>query len=294
MRTFVQLLHPGVEPAIANGSSVCPVNTGPNHKRKFLETPADYLAPGSVINGAYLDTNPDRAIKGNVNFWGEWELASRVNMLSPAPPVRRGLPRYIHRPKWPQAIINPAQCNDPTNNGYQNTDPFVFCEPFLYFCCKITPNGALNRLNPGDVIVFGSHLAGHFVLDTVFVVKDWIDYHQYNQLQPNTLCPNFIQINGPHLEKLKPQRNPLRVYQGATYQDQVDGMFSFFPCKSTQPNKPAPFARPSLSLPGFVEPKMTQNFKSTPTVGSTMLKQWTEIVRTLSSAKLSLGLKAYL
>ena len=45
----------------------------------------------------------------------------------------------------------------------------------------------------------------------------------------------------------------LRLYVGATLDDPVDGMFSFFPCQKYRPGSSG-FARPRIRLPGIVNP----------------------------------------
>lgn len=270
MAVFVQLLHPGVEPVIRRGSLICPANTGHTHKRKFLNTKADYLKNNHVING-------------DVNFWGEWELASSVQSLFPVI-SGKALPKYIHRPIWPQKVGNPAYCKKSYIHGYQNTDPFVFCDSFLYFCCQIRSGGILDKLTYGDLVVFGSHVGGQFVFDTVFVVADRVNAKHFSDE-----CPDFLNVNGPHLITNQ------KIYRGATYSNQVNGMFSFFPCKFVDNKTIKAFPRPALPLSSYITPAKTQNFKAT-WVGNYqgMYNIWKQIVDIVINDGLVLGLRAYL
>jgi hypothetical protein len=204
MNKFVQLMHPGTEPIISNSRpTICPPNTGKVHKRKFLQSNGDYLDKQGVRQNA------------NLNFWGEWEPASHVQRIGRK--LLPGMPRYVHTPICPQKlqadkIQKSTNCSDKDSFCCQSTDPFVICEPFLYFHCQIRPRNQLDNLKRGDIVVFGSHLAGHFVLDTVFVVAERVKLDDHN------VCDKFLIVN----------QFPDQIYLGATIANPVYGMFSFF------------------------------------------------------------------
>lgn len=142
-RCFVQFIHPGGE-HVPDAGRVRTWNTGP-HRRKFL-----------CCRGAVAEI----AGKSDLGFWAEWEPPSEVIDEIAAPLA--GGPRFIYRPYW----VHPGSFR-----GLQNTDPFVF-GGFYYSICRqnrSTGPTQLQRLLPGSVVLFGSHLRGEFVLDTVFV-----------------------------------------------------------------------------------------------------------------------------
>ena len=276
MNNLIQFLHPGVEPDIKRNINFCPVNTGASHKRKFIRTNVDYLNGGAELK------------KHQATFWGEWELASNLSRIVPSPQQGSGFPRYIHKPIWPQSvpasIVASNSCSKP--HCYQNTDPFVFCDPFLYFCCRIKSGNLLDRLSSGDVVIFGSHLSGEFVFDTLFVVADRI-----SALDTEKYCKDFYQVNAPYLG------SNTYIYRGATYQNPVNGMFSFFPCKvldESNNNANSSFKRPALPKSNYINPAMTQHYKKTNMGNSELLQTWQGIKDLVQSQGLSLGLRAYL
>jgi len=106
--------------------------------------------------------------EGEIVFWGEWEPESRV------------LARY-HSPNSaePSFLYEPFFVRHVDGLWRQNTDPFVFGERFYYTgCLQHTSRGPtqLRFLAPGSLVVFGSYLRGRFVVDTVFVVDDFVDH----------------------------------------------------------------------------------------------------------------------
>ncbi len=151
----VQFLHPGREHVPPAGASVMGWNRG-EHRRKFLRVPGRCLDGGGVVRS------------GVVSVWAEWEPQSRVveRHRGPCTPM----PRFVHEP----VLARPGQ------RVRQNTDPYVFGESFLYSNCRqftsqLRPT-RLQRLPLGSVVLFGSHLRGQFVLDTVLVVASRTPY----------------------------------------------------------------------------------------------------------------------
>ncbi len=239
-RCFVQFIHPGGEHAPDQGN-VRTWNQGP-HRRKFLTCPGI--------------TELDRREQELV-FWGEWEPPSEV-VEEIDRPLKNG-PRYIYRPYW----IRPHSFR-----GLQNTDPFVF-DGFYYSICKQTRSTGrtqLRYLEPGSVILFGSHLRGEFVLDTVFVVKGHVDHTNRNYCEvlhgkvpehyPTVALAPFY-ASRPRDAQSCADATELRLYFGATVDDPVDGMFSYFPCQAYRPRSRG-FARPRIRLPGIVNPASLQ------------------------------------
>lgn len=251
MAAFVQLMHPGPEPIISRANpNCCPPNQGPTHRRKFLRTDQ---------GGDYIVSLSGTPQTGNFTFWGEWEPASNVTRFML--PHSLGMPQYLHTP-WLSGGSTTSLPSGPcggASSSRHNTDPFVFCDPMLYFCCQIQPRGRLDRLSKGDIVAFGSHLHGQFVLDTVFVVADKVD------AIGSRVCPLFMVVNKSFLSNNPKQQ----VYLGATYSNPVVdngiNMFSYFPAKLFNGSSPQPFSRPGLSSTGIlaslINPALKRGFR---------------------------------
>ena len=153
-RRFVQFPHPGGEHSPDNGDWKKWNPTSKPHGRKFLE-----------IGGAWLETlDPGRANEGKLWAWGEWEPESQV--LRRFAPSGNGLPRYLWEP-----ILRPKEdCRE-----LHNTDPLIF-DGFHYSNCKQQNFKGLRQLGRGSVIAFGSKMGPNWVVDTVFVVADYVDH----------------------------------------------------------------------------------------------------------------------
>jgi len=206
----VQFPHPGPEHR-PDTDGYIKWNTG-DHARRFMKVPGRWLT--ETDSGSTEQS-------GDLVFWGEWEPPSIVVGEYPKP--LPGYPRYLYEPHW----------SSPPKGCAQNTDPYVFGEPFLYSNCRqVTKNGVtrMQRLSVGSVILFGSRVAGDFVLDTALVVAG---------AQP--LALDLV----PHLEGIddvfqavvldvlyggRHKRRSQRLYSGATPGQRVSGMFSFLPC----------------------------------------------------------------
>lgn len=236
MPSFVHFPHPGPE-HVPDGDDM-PWNRG-SHARKFMLTEGRYL---------WDPTGSDE--KGDVVFWGEWEGPSRV--------VRRWqpdgeLPRFLHRPFWEVPNLPPGP--------RQNTDPWVFGDAFRYSNCKQLwgkpkrPT-ALQRLDVGSLILFGSTRQNHFVLDTAFVVGERVGEYRPGDGNPFGEDDAFFHSTLDSLTTYDDEitHSTLTLYRGGTPADPVNGMFSFAPC---HPHKDAGhrFARPIIELPGELNPR---------------------------------------
>ena len=175
-KKVVQFPHPGGEHGTDRQNETHKSwNTG-RHKRKFL------LSKGKYVEG-------DKLKRGDLIFWGEWEPPSEVEKLDNENNAL--LPKWLHKPYLPDPI--PKQSNSETDCSgdtvnkeqpyFQNTDPCVFGENFIYFNCKQHKKKSnsierteteLARLERGSLILFGSTKGSKpeeafFMLDTVFV-----------------------------------------------------------------------------------------------------------------------------
>lgn len=227
-RRFIQFPHPGQEQTYARGCKwSC---NGYPHRRKFMQ-----------LHGKWIDEITWRSGGNGTKCcaplwaWGEWEPESKrlckLNASDQQYPNHLWEPYYIHKPNC---------------RGLHNTDPFVFGDKFLYSNCRQTSIPGLRQLDRGSVIAFGSgkQVNGErkWMLDTVLVVNDFIDYEADNaRIDLKGWVPDtFHDVTGSPLSDNPrdedsspgtciPGAGPFRLYCGATPADRVEGMFSFFP-----------------------------------------------------------------
>ena len=218
---FIQFTHPGGEHGADSRSADIKSWNYKNHKRKFLR------AKGSVMENSQLLSDQD------LMFWGEWEPQSRVTRINSNAP--KDFPHFIHEPELD--LDAPTQKDGRLR---QNTDPYVFADAFYYRCCKQISGGKrtqLSYLKKGSIILFGSTInqnkkdEAYFGVDTVFVVGDYKEYDSQNykkQLKGFTpkLYAEIVGIGNDTAIK-----STLRCYSGATLKQNVNGMYSFVPCK---------------------------------------------------------------
>jgi hypothetical protein len=237
--SVVQFPHPGAEHDPGD-AQVMPWNSA-DHRRKFMRSPGQWSDPRGNVN------------QGEVTFWGEWEAPSRIVQRWP---VDGDLPRFLHQPMLSEM---------PTGRYAQNTDPLVFGARFRYSNCKQFdrhhghPTG-MQDLASGSVILFGSKQPGRaaFALDTVFVVADARPY-ALNDLACLADEP-FVQrtVVAPLGSGPGWGYQAFTLFDGATRDEPVTGMFSFVPCLPVD-GKPRRFARPVIDLPGFINPRSQQS-----------------------------------
>lgn len=278
---FVQFIHPGLEhePDSASGRSW----NVDMHRRKFLRQSGRSLAA--------LDAKP---VSSKLVFWGEYEPPT-TRVKSYAQPVPDG-PRFLFAP----APV-PFHPNDPP---LMNTDPFVFGEHFFYSICKQNNkkgSTAMQRLARGSVILFGSgQHRSQFVVDTVFVVADFIDWNLSNYRErlkgvvPTeyfhaTLEPIAYEMK---VRNLSPSQT-FRLYIGATFEKPYEGMFSFFPCLPAKDGEANGFARPVLRRAGLITDNLTQGQRMNPQPDVAAVRRlWTDVARQVLDQKLCLGVHA--
>lgn len=272
---IVQFPHPGGE-HVPPGSHMG-WNSG-SHKRKFL------VSPGRFIDAAG-QVHADRLV-----FWGEWEAQSRVVHRWPAQPDR---PTVLHEPYWLAPSAGPIE--------WQNTDPWVFGDRFLYSNCKQhTSNqpdrqpSALQRLPRGSVILFGSGRQSQFVIDTVFVVAGTAGAFVPAAGRGDLPIDDAFEVctrqrlagYAPHIAG-----SDYTLIKGATPDDPVDGMFSFVPCR-VDGDADMRFARPVVDLPGIVNPKSTQSPSGAKEMRplAQIVDAWRTVVDQVRRVELELGI----
>jgi hypothetical protein len=255
---FIQFPHPGGEHRPRpNGKCKLwnwlknPSGTDNPHARTFFQA-----------NGRRLTDSATGPVAGPIWAWGEWEAEARVIRSLDCSGQK---PATLFEPYWVPKI---------SFENLHNTDPFVF-GGFYYTDCKQGTAPSLKGMlefDVGSVIIFGSGFndAGEarWVLDTVFVVSDYVDHNisNYQDRLRDRVPPGYDQVVlGPTYEAHSPRRNlPRRLYIGATYDNPVNGMFSFFPCVA--PGTDQGFARPEIRLSSTLtgkhfNPRLRQGMK---------------------------------
>ena len=297
MPHIVQFAHPGPEhePDSKNKDHKS-WNTGA-HCRKFLVSPGD-----CVQRNGHLKTNVD------LLFWGEWEPPSDVTPLTSRPDDLH--PRWLHTPYLPAKIPTGggSGCSITCKKGgnLQNTDPYLFENAFKYLICKQgtaknTRRTRLAKLDPGSLILFGSTKGtgtdAFFQLDTVFVVADFISYDPakiQSLLRNSHVSAHYKDVvirkafSGECHTEVK-----FRLYSGATFENQIHGMYSYAPAQRSSNNPQQGFKRVALRAEDFpaelrselgqpfLTSKKLRNFKITPAkIG--LIKEFWEAVRSMS------------
>ena len=278
---FVQFIHPGLEhePDSAAGRSW----NVEMHRRKFLRQPGRCLAA------------PDaKPVAAPLVFWGEYEPPTRL-VKTFANPVPDG-PRFLFAPA-------PVEFH-PHDPPLMNTDPFVFGDRFFYSICKQNNKRgptAMQRLARGSVILFGSgkHRA-QFVVDTVFVVADYVDWNlsNYRETLKDAVPPEYFHSTlepiayEMKVRNLSPSQT-FRLYIGATVEKPVEGMFSFFPCRPAKDGEVSGFARPVLRRAGILTDNLTQGQRLNPMPDVAAIRAlWADVARQVLDQGLFLGVHA--
>ena len=283
----VQFLHPGPEHgwdrAFTTTTGWKDWNRG-DHKRKFL------VAEGSCTR------NPrESPARGSFTFWGEWEPQSEVRRLV----SNKGAhyPSWLHTPRLRLSEV----ASPPKQNGQmqacaldllQNTDPLVFGDRFRYALCRQFSNvsglpTALARLHEGDIILFGSNVAGCFALDTVFVVGVFSPVSSDYPL-PKWESELHRRIT---MDLFEIPRCGLRLYGGQNWS--AEKPFSFVPClpiDRLSRDFSRPIIEPSGVLSNLISPKLKQNFKITVLDGArTARLVWDAVVQQVLAHGCALG-----
>jgi hypothetical protein len=133
------------------------------------------------------------------------------------------------------------------------------------------------------------------VLDTVFVVAGYVDHgagdvrsalaahvpDQYWNMTLDTWYSGSI-----------PEGRTFRLYFGATPDEPLGEMFSFFPALPA-PGEIPRFARPEIRLPGFITPHLTQGKKIARDLSQPEIAElWDDVARQVADAGLALGVRA--
>jgi hypothetical protein len=263
-KKIIQFFHSGEEHTKSTGIKW---NDG-SHKRKFM-----------AINGKYVSKKLEAVKTDNLCFWGEWEAPAKL--IKSINTSNDKLPKNIFSPFYTPEI------------GRVNTDPFVFGNEFYYMICKQAHYPSLREIPIGSIILFGSNKKKKFVLDTLFVVKDYEEYDiqdiyslskKYNDiffnvsLKPLTenlkyaekkeikesSCGMCIPIKGDDVDDYKPTKElkKYKIYKAVMFdeKEQFNGMYSFAPCIAGERGKGG-FGRPEIELPNVISNEQNQGIK---------------------------------
>lgn len=273
-RCFIQFPHPGGE--YQPGSSGWDQWNARwcAHARKFMQ-----------FDGEWIDDAGGRH-NGELWAWGEWEAHSKLLCELDQP----GSSEY------PKCLWHPYFTKLPGGHeGLHNTDPFIFGERMLYTNCKQSTFPVLRRLARGSVIAFGSKKNHRWILDTVFVVAGSVDYAAPEA--PIALADHasgaFLEVTaGPLADN--GETGPFTFYWGATPEEPVDGMFSFFPAMIAEGS--VGFERPTIRLPKtYFTEMLGRGIKSSCDLApSTLFGLWQCLVDQVLNAGLVLGTHAAL
>ena len=280
---FIQFPHPHGEHNSRSGRKWHETETkGGNkkpHRRKFMQFQGRWARQDST-------TDCDK-----LWAWGEWEPGStRVRGLA-APD--RWHPRHL----W-----EPHDVRKPHYRCLHGTDPFIFGDRFLYSSCHQGNYPKLKELAPGSVIAFGSGSDCGWMLDTVFVVRKYIDYQvdkRWTKLR-GKVPEAFLHVTGGPLldnpgegcspEGCAPGQERLRLYLGATPEKRVNGMFSFFPARLVGGCKG--FPRPFIFLEDKYfnrENRRTPKGQNMVVSAAELVRLWGSIVKQVHDQELLLG-----
>lgn len=274
-RCFVQFIHPGGEHSPDHGEFRS--WNRDEHRRKFLKGRGHYIDRGQRTRGDFV-------------FWGEWEPESRV------------ISRYADRvPDGPHYLYEPFFAEHRDGAWRQNTDPFVFGERFHYTgCLQHTRRGPtqLRFLSPGSLVLFGScRDKSRFVVDTVFVVREFVDHsaRDWEQKLDGRVSATYRNVTlEPWYRGSPPEEQSHRLYFGATSEHPLDEMFSFFPCQPYEENGRG-FARPEVHIPGFITRHLMQGKKVARDLSLAEIGElWEQVARQVEAQGLALGTSAEL
>jgi hypothetical protein len=234
---IVQFFHPGGEYDRSLSLAAWTTEEQP-HRRKFMQVTGRAIAV-------------DGMNEGELTVWGEWE--PQAECIQTLASTNAGFPQRLWRPYWSLSTA-------PANR--LNTDPMVFggfrytvCQQHSRYRGQWRPT-SLQQLTAGSVIFFGSHLSGEFILDTVFVVKaarrhDPLTYRELEVPDPYfavTLATLYQGLPESGCCKTHGPGDQYTLYDGATVDEPINGMFSYVPCKPLVKQNLG-FARPTIRHP---------------------------------------------
>ena len=135
------------------------------------------------------------------------------------------------------------------------------------------------------------------MVDTVFVVADWIDHNASDQSRKleGRISDTYRKVTiDPWYLGAPPERQSHRLYVGATPEQPYGAMFSFFPCLPFA-DAGKGFARPEIRIPGFITDPLNQGKKVALNLSVARLTElWQDVARQVEEQGLLLGVQAEL
>jgi hypothetical protein len=145
------------------------------------------------------------------------------------------------------------------------------------------------------LILFGScWRRAQFVVDTVFVVADHVDHRNGREEELLAAVSDTYRTVTvePWYRGTLPPGQSHRLYFGATREEPVGGIFSFFPCRRLGEGEEA-FSRPAIRLPGYITSHLTQGKKITRDLSvSEVAELWREVIAQVEGQGCVLGVRA--
>ena len=297
MKNIILFPHPGGEHGREGNSSLRPpkIETskvaykGSNyirwhkgqHARKFLKN-----------NGNYIDKSGNLIENKNITFWSEWEAQSKIIEEYNIERAENELPKYLQIPFWD------------TIERSINTDPFIFGDNYYWAFCRQGNQPKLTKLSSGDLVLFGSKINDKFVIDTVFVIREginysWNTYHLGTSGLTNIIkkCPEYDEITlkaGSCSSSSSDYYYNYRLYVSVNYSERnnYDEIFSFFPTKEYNNNNG--FKRPEIDLSNYFsydDIKINPQSARQLIVEDNVIKEiWQEIKKQTEEQGLNLGI----
>jgi len=224
MPSIVQFFHPGGEHSPDSYSKTYKKWNDSDHKRKYIKSKGNYI-------------ENDVKKEGELLFWCEWEPPSNVEKINPTNKKFQyeNYPQYLHTPVLPsmEKIKKEYQ-----GKNYQNSDPFVFGDCFKYSICRMDKKPKLKALENGSLILFGSRVNHRFVIDTIFVIKSSKEYYVPLDDSLKNMGLYFdIVLNMACHEEENIEYIKRRLYFGATFDKQINGMYSYVPAMKYEGKK---------------------------------------------------------
>lgn len=159
----------------------------------------------------------------------------------------------------------------------------------------------MRYLARGSVILFGSCVGqSEFVIDTVFVVVDWIEHSRRDYRERLVEVPEVykdVTLSPWYQEPFSDSKvcvranssETWRLYLGATHERPLNGMFSYFPCFPYE-ERGKGFARPRIRLDGIITDNLTQGKKLNPQASLHAVKRlWDDVTAQVLEQSLAQG-----
>ncbi|GMH97165.1 hypothetical protein TrVE_jg7844 [Triparma verrucosa] len=123
------------------------------------------------VSGSTLDSSSHITSSENFYVWGEWTGPAKLYYIEDSKPKK------LNVLSEPNCIVEPYA--DFSRNQFvdlqmSDVDPWIF-SVFNYTLCKQANLEFMSKLVSGDVIYFGTGTNDEMVLDTVFVVGEFLD-----------------------------------------------------------------------------------------------------------------------